>query len=212
MTRSQISLKDWCAKDSLLKAEFLKKESENPRGLVVITSHQGYLPNINIYPHFQSGNFDSGRLNNGLSIQVTPSCYEKLKAKFRTFKKNDNDKNKVKKQYHFEKELSARIQYLKNENGWAKEETVIEHVINAYTNFVAYNKSKAKVDTKIIKLQVLNEEINKNLLEIQQLKTEVFELKQKLLKETSAKEHYENLCKEHGIDGENFQLTETSTS
>ena len=212
MTRSQISLKDWCAKDSLLKAEFLKKESENPKGLVVITSHQGYLPNFDIYPHFKLGNFDNGRLNNGLSIQVTPSCYEKLKAKFRTFKKNDNDKNKVKKQYHFEKELSARIQYLKNKNGWAKEETVIEHVINAYTNFMAYNKSKAKVDTKIIKLQVLNEEINKNLLEIQQLKTEVFELKQKLLKETSAKEHYENLCKEHGIDGENFQLTETSTS
>ena len=57
---------------------------------------------------------------------------------------------------------AARIQYLKNENGWAKEEIVIEHVINAYTNFIAYNKSKAKVDTKIIKLQVLNEEINKN--------------------------------------------------
>ncbi|AUX86601.1 hypothetical protein C3F34_11505 [Acinetobacter sp. ACNIH2] len=212
MGRPQIYLKDWCLEDSLLKAEFLKKESENPRGLVVITSHQGYIPNINIYPHFQSGNFDRGRLNNGLSIQVTPSCYEKLKAKFRTFKKNDNDKNKVKKQYHFEKELSARIQYLKNENGWAKEEIVIEHVINAYTNSMAYNKSKAKVDTKIIKLQILNEEINKNLLEIQQLKTEVFELKQKLLKESSAKEHYENLCKEHGIDGENFQLTETSPS
>ena len=28
MARSQISLKDWCAKDSLLKAEFLKKESQ----------------------------------------------------------------------------------------------------------------------------------------------------------------------------------------
>ena len=88
MARSQISLKDWCAKDSLLKAEFLKKESENPKGLVVITSHQGYLPNINIYPHFQSVNFDRGRLINGLSIQVTQSCYEKLKAKFE--KENDS--------------------------------------------------------------------------------------------------------------------------
>lgn len=149
---------------------------------------------------------------NGLSIQVTQSCREKLKAKFRTFKKKDNDKNKVKKQYHFEKELPARIQYLKNENGWAKEETVIEHIINAYTNFMAYNKSKAKVNTKTIKLQVLNEEIDKNLLEIQQLKTKIFELEQKLLKEISAKEHYENLCKEHCIDGENFQLTENSPS
>ena len=52
----------------------------------------------------------------------------------------------------------------------------------------------------------------KKSIKIQQLKTEVFKLKQKLLKETSAKEHYENLCKEHGIDGENFQLTESSPS
>ncbi|WP_257223188.1 MULTISPECIES: hypothetical protein [unclassified Acinetobacter] len=36
-----------------------------------------------------------------------------------------------------------------------------------------------------------------------------FELKQKLLKETSAKEHFENLCKEHGIDGGSPQLSET---
>ncbi|MCW8039051.1 MULTISPECIES: hypothetical protein [Acinetobacter] len=63
---------------------------------------------------------------------------------------------------------AARIQYLKNENGWAKEEIVIEHVINAYTNFMVYNK--AKVDTKIIKLQVLNQKINKNLLEIEKQK------------------------------------------
>jgi hypothetical protein len=33
MGRPQISLKDWCAEDSLLKAEFLKKESENPKVL-----------------------------------------------------------------------------------------------------------------------------------------------------------------------------------
>ena len=48
--------------------------------------------------------------------------------------------------------------------------------------------------------------------EIKQLKAEAFDLKQKLLKETSAKEHYENLCKKHGIDGENFHLTESSSS
>ena len=211
MGRSQISLKDWCAKDSLLKAAFLKKECENPRGLI-IRNEQHYHPNPNIFPQFHVDNLSTVALNNGITIHVSQSCYEKLKAKFRTFKKKDNDKNKVKKQYHFEKELSTRIQYLKNKNGRAKEETVIEHVINAYTNFTAYNKSKAQVETKTIKLQVLNEEINKNLLEIQQLKTEVFELKQKLLKESSAKEHYENLCKEHGIDGENFQLTESSPS
>ena len=53
MGRPQIYLKDWCLEDGLLKAEFIKKESENPRGLVTRT-HQGYLPNLNIYPHFQS--------------------------------------------------------------------------------------------------------------------------------------------------------------
>ena len=82
MGRPQIYLKDWCSEDGLLKAEFIKKESENPRGLVIKT-HQGYSPNFNIYPHFQSGNFYIGILRNGLSIQVTQSCYEKIKAKFR---------------------------------------------------------------------------------------------------------------------------------
>lgn len=105
MGRPQIYLKDWCLEDGLLKAEFIKKESENPRGLVTRT-HQGYLPNLNIYPHFQSGNVDIGRLSNGLSIHVTQTCYEKLKAKFRTFKKNDKDKDKVKKQYSLDIETA----------------------------------------------------------------------------------------------------------
>lgn len=39
MGRPQIYLKDWCSEDGLLKAEFIKKESENPRGLVIKT-HQ----------------------------------------------------------------------------------------------------------------------------------------------------------------------------
>ena len=105
MGRPQIYLKDWCSEDGLLKAEFIKKESENPRGLVIKT-HQGYSPNFNIYPHFQSGNFYIGILRNGLSIQVTQSCYEKIKAKFRTFKKKEKDKNKVKKQYSLDRETT----------------------------------------------------------------------------------------------------------
>ena len=118
MGRPQIYLKDWCSEDGLLKAEFIKKESENPRGLVIKT-HQGYSPNFNIYPHFQSGNFYIGILRNGLSIQVTQSCYEKIKAKFRTFKKKEKDKNKVKKQYSLDRETTNFLSNFKENRTYA---------------------------------------------------------------------------------------------
>ena len=118
MGRPQIYLKDWCSEDGLLKAEFIKKESENPRGLVIKT-HQGYSPNFNIYPHFQSGNFYIGILRNGLSIKVTQSCYEKIKAKFRTFKKKEKDKNKVKKQYSLDRETTNFLSNFKEKYKYA---------------------------------------------------------------------------------------------
>jgi hypothetical protein len=217
--RPKQDLNKWCNTNVNSKFEFLDQECKKKDGLVQYLKHkQGFtfiselkFLNQNIHQDVLLTS-QQAILANGLSVHVSLECFNQLKKQFIKYKKEKTKSHLVKKQYHFEKELSTRIQYLKNENGWAKEETVIEHVINAYTNLMAYNKSKAKVDTKTIKFQVLNEEINKNLLEIQQLKTEVFELKQKLLKETSAKEHYENLCKEHGIDGEDFQLTETPPS
>ncbi|ENV33280.1 hypothetical protein [Acinetobacter gerneri] len=219
MGRPKQDLNKWCNTDIDFKFEFLDQECKkpdglikylnNPQGLTLISELKFFNPKT---PQDVTFTYQQAILANGLCIQVSLECFNQLKKQFIKYKKEKTKRHLVKKQYHFEKELSNRIQYIKKKNGWAKEETVIEHVINSYINLNTYKKSKAEVDTKTIKLQVLNEEINKNLLEIQQLKTEVFELKQKLSKETSAKEHYENLCKEHGIDGENSQLTETSPS
>ena len=38
------------------------------------------------------------------------------------YKKEQNESHLIKKQYQFTKELSTQIQYLKNMNGWKKEE------------------------------------------------------------------------------------------
>lgn len=159
MGRPQIYLKDWCLEDSLLKAEFLKKESENPRGLVVITSHQGYLPNSNIYPHFQSGNFNIGRLSNGLSIQITQSCYEKLKAKFRTFKKKGKDKNKGKKQYSLDRETANFLSNFKEKYNYSREENVIEYLVRKHEKQKLDSEHLDKLDKSAIRAQHLKNEL-----------------------------------------------------
>ena len=158
MGRPQIYLKDWCLEDGLLKAEFIKKESENPRGLVIRT-HQGYLPNLNIYPHFQSGNVDIGRLSNGLSIHVTQTCYEKLKAKFRTFKKNDKDKNKVKKQYYLDPKTANFLSKFKEENHFDREEIVIEYLVRKNQSQELQFEHLKKIDQSTIRVQNLKKEL-----------------------------------------------------
>lgn len=145
MGRPQIYLKDWCLDDGLLKAEFLKKESENKRGLVIRTD-QGYTPNWDIYPQFQSGNVNLGILSNGIPIQVTQSCYEKLKAKFRTFKKKDKDKNKVKKQYYLDNKTVNFISDLKEKNNYGREDVVIEYLVKEYQKLKQDTQSREKIE------------------------------------------------------------------
>ena len=154
MGRPQIYLRDWCLEDGLLKAEFLKKESENPKGLV-IRSHQGYLPNLNTYPHFQSNNVDIGVLSNGISIQVAQSCYEKLKAKFRTFKKKDKDKNKVKKQYYLDHKIANFLSKFKEENHFDREEIVIEYLVRKNQSHELQFAHLKKIDQSTIRVQNL---------------------------------------------------------
>lgn len=158
MGRPQIYLKDWCLEDGLLKAEFIKKESENPRGLVIKT-HQGYSPNFNMYPHFLSGNFGLGILSNGIQIEVTQSCYEKLKAKFRTFKKNDKDKNKVKKQYYLDHKTANFLSKFKEENHFDREEIVIEYLVRKKQSQELQFEHLKKIDQSTIRVQNLKNEL-----------------------------------------------------
>ena len=159
MGRPQIYLKDWCLEDGLLKAEFLKKESENPKGLVIRNDQGFYSPNCYTYPQFQSGNVYIGILSNGLSIQVTQSCYEKLKAKFRTFKKNDKDKNKVKKQYYLDKETVNFLSNFKEKYNYAREENVIEYLVRKHEKQKLDSEHLDKLDKSPIRVQYLKNEL-----------------------------------------------------
>lgn len=168
MGRPQIYLKDWCLEDGLLKAEFLKKESENQRGLVIRTD-QGYIPNLAIYHQFQSGNVNLGILSNGIPIQVTQSCYEKLKAKFRTFKKKDKDKNKVKKQYYLDNKTVNFISDLKEKNNYGREDVVIEYLVKEYQKLKQDTQSREKIE----KSSKYDQNLKKQLTDYKEAYTEM---------------------------------------
>ncbi len=165
MGRPQIYLKDWCLEDSLLKAEFLKNESENPIGLVIKDPQQGYIPNFNNYPQFKTGIFNLGMLRNGTQVRITQSCYEKLKAKFRTFKKKDKDKDKVKKQYYLDRKTANFLSKFKEKNHFDREEIVIEYLVSNKQNQELQNEHFKKIDQSTIRVQNLKNELenNKNL-------------------------------------------------
>ena len=158
MGRPQIYLKDWCLEDGLLKAEFLKKESENPRGLIIKTQ-QGYSPNFNIYPHFQSGNVYIGILSNGITIHASQSCYDKLKAKFRTFKKKDKDKNKVKKQYSLDRETANFLANFKEKYNYSREENVIEYLVKKHEKQKLDSEHLDKLDKSTLRVRYLKNEL-----------------------------------------------------
>lgn len=207
MGRPVLKLFQWCHQDVDLKIEFLDMECKKNDGLVkFITNPNGYT--FIGEPKYldqeiladEKPIFQDSILANGYAIRISNTCFNQLKKQFTKYKKEKTTISLVKKQYHFEKELSTRIQNIKKMNGWAKEEYVIEYLVNGYCNQITQYKTKVEIETKPIKFKMLNDEINKNNLEISQLKTEVFQLNQKLLKETSAKEYYQNLCKKHGIE------------
>lgn len=208
--RPKQDLNKWCNTNVNFKFEFLDHECKKKDGLVQYLTHldgstfigEARYLDQNIL-QLEKPIFQHAILANSYPVHVSLECFNQLKKRFLKYKKEQNESHLVKKQYHFEKEVSTRIQYLKNVNGWKKEEFVIEYLVNVHLNQETQYKTKVEIETKPIKLKMLNDQINKNLFEIKQLETKIAELEQKLLKETSAKEHYENLCKEHGIDGKN---------
>ena len=151
MGRPLIFLKDWCLEDSMLKAEFLKKESENPKGLILV-ENQTYIPNFYNFPQFRSGNFELGQLSNGKQIQITQICYEKLKAKFRTFKKKVKDKDKVNKHYLLNRQTANYINKLKEDFTLHREEDVIENLIKDRINDNAQLKYFEKLERSPLNL------------------------------------------------------------
>lgn len=207
MGRPQIFLKDWCLKDGQLKAEFLKKESENPRGLVVITSHQGYLPNFNIYPSFQQDNFDNGKLSNGLLIHVPQNCFQKLKARFRNFKKKVKDKNKVKKQYSLDRETAIFLANFKEKYNYSREENVIEYLVRKHEKQKLDSEHFDKLDKSAIRVQKLKNELEhyKNISTQAEddrifLQIRINELDDLLARAYILNEFFKETLQEHGVN------------
>lgn len=209
MGRPLLKLSEWCNKDAGLKIEFLDQECKrengliqylhNPNGMIFIGEPK-YLDDQIL--NTERPVFEEFVLANGHYIRISTVCFHQLKKKFNLFKKAKNEHNLSKKQYHFTSEVSKRIQAIKSANNWKKEEDVIEYLVNVYCNQVTQQKTKVNIETKAIKLKMLKDEIDKNLSEINQLKTEVFQLKQQLQNATGAKEYYQNLCKKYGTEQE----------
>lgn len=208
MGRPKQDLNTWCNSNVSFKFEFLDQECRKDNGVIQYIQHPmgyiyfGELKYSNQIPQEILNNFQHAILENGFAINVSLECFNQLKKKFIQYKKEKTQSSLVKKQYLFKKELSANVQFLKNVNGWKREEFVIEYLVNSYLNRETQYKTKVEIETKPIKLKMLSEEVNKNLSEIKQLKAAVLELQQKLLKESATKEYYKNLCKKHNINEE----------
>lgn len=161
MGRPTISLKDWCLQDGELKAKFVKKESEKPSGLI-IKNHRTYFtnPNLNTIKLRADEYEQIGILNNGMNIQITPMCYEKLRAKYRVFKKAKKDKGLIKKQYLLSSEAIQIMQEIKINGNKASEAQVIEYLCKTYNNDTIKEAIPTKIQSNRLKVQTLQEELN----------------------------------------------------
>ncbi|NNG75033.1 hypothetical protein HLH10_01610 [Acinetobacter sp. ANC 4277] len=208
MTRPKIMLQEWLGKEQTLKNEFLKQELDelNYHGLLKTQlNHNG----INCITDRLGNNPYTQRvmLNNTTQLEVSEFCFNKLKEKYRTFKKNKKDSNLLKKQYKFSKETINSIKKLKIDKNLTREENVIENLINLYLNNKTIQQNTVKLQTKPIKLDILNLEIDKNLqkiyeLELQNkyLRDEIKKIKSLLALSYLRNDHLKDIIQDNGLD------------
>lgn len=165
MSRPKLTLQEWCNDDQKIKMDFLHKESQNPHGLIARNQENLLISR----DQMNRNNYTSAKLANGLSLTITDSTFDKLKAKYRTFKKNLKDSGLVSKNYKLKKQTAEYIRSVKEKNGWKREEDVIEDVINNIQNIEVNKKTITQLHSKEIKLATLNNEINNNYMHIHQL-------------------------------------------
>lgn len=145
--------------------DFLHKESQNPHGLIARNQENLLIgKNQNNY-----SNLIYAQLTNGFSLRITHEVFDKLKAKYRTFKKNLKDSGLVSKNYKLKKQTAEYIRSVKEKNGWKREEDVIEDVINNIQNIEVNKKTITQLNTKEIKLATLNNAITNNMILIRDL-------------------------------------------
>lgn len=198
MGRPLLTLQEWCNQDQQKKLEFIQQEIQrkklNQSGTLI--SSANYAPNML-----------SCALSNGCIIQLSTEDFEKLKARYRIFKKSKKDHGLIKKQYQLRPEIAQAIKSIQEQNSWSREEAVIEHVMNIHLNRNTVQKTKAQLDTKPIKLKILQDEINKNSNTINNLITYNTHLKQQidqllylLAKAYLVSDHYKDLLQENSIE------------
>lgn len=202
MSRPKISLQEWCNADQKLKLDFIEKESQRSGGLIQQNGNY-YIPREPISRQEQI----RAQLSNQHFIVLDSACFEKLKSRYRTVKKNQKDHHLTKKQYMLNSQTIQQIKRIQEQNTWAREEAVIEHVINVHTNNYTIDKTKAQLKTKQIKLKFLENEIKENINKINNLNTYNSYLKQKidqllylLAKAYLVSDHYKDLLQDNSIN------------
>ncbi|MFG0635333.1 hypothetical protein [Acinetobacter soli] len=202
MGRPPISLQEWCNDDQKLKLDFIEKESQRSGGLIRCNGNY-YIPRSVTSQEAQI----SAQLSNQHTILLDSKCFEKLKNRYRTVKKNQKDRDLTKKQYMLDSQTIQLIKRIQEKNTWSREEAVIEHVISLYANSYTAKKTKAQLETKPIKLKLLNDEITKNLDKIKQLsqmnqylQQEIDQLLDLLAKAYLVSDQYKDLLENNSID------------
>lgn len=213
MGRPPISLQEWCNDEQKLKLDFIEKESQRLGGLIRWNGNY-YIPRVVTSQEAPI----SAQLSNQQTILLDSKCFEKLKNRYRTVKKNQKDSHLTKKQYLLDSQIIQQIKRIKEENTWSREEAVIEHVISLYTNGYTAKKTKAQLETKPIKLKLLQDEITENLSKIDQLNQQNQGLKQKidqlldlLAKAYLVSDQYKDLLENNSVDIPAPKLDETIT-
>lgn len=211
MSRPKLTLQEWCNDDQKIKMDFLYKESQNPHGL--ITRNQENL--LISRDQINRNNYTSAKLANGLSLTITDSTFDKLKAKYRTFKKNLKDSGLVSKNYKLKKQTAEYIRSVKEENGWKREGDVIEDVINNIQNTEVNEKTITQLNTKGIRLDTLQKRIDSDALIINNLSkdkyllmNEIYRLKDLLARAYLKNEFYTEEFKHRKISIKQPKITE----
>jgi len=213
VSRPKLTLQEWCNANQELKLDFFEKESQRSGGLIQWNGNY-YIPRGEVSQEAPI----HAQLSNQKKILLDSRCFEKLKNRYRTVKKNKKDIHLTKKQYMLDSQTIQQIKRIQEKNTWSREEAVIEHVISLYTNSYTANKTKAQLETKPIKLKLLHDEITENLNKINQLnqqnqylKQEVDQLLYFLANAYLMSDHYKDLLKNNSVDIPAPNINETIT-
>lgn len=208
MGRPRITLQEWCENDKKQKIDFFKAESRRENGLLDFNyTHNTYFSR-------QAGSFmppitlvTMKGSNVSLVLHITVECFEQLKNRYKSITKAERDRNLVKKQYSFKPAIANQIKKMKEDAGFAREETIIENLINEKINKNTEYKAKEKIQTKEINFKILNNTLNNNFKDILNLNITKDNLQHKVDKLTDLlaraylmNDHYKDLLKENSID------------